>query len=760
MLNRINSIRNFGLLFRNFQWCKSAPDFKSVNVIYGWNGSGKTTLTRFFNLIREGSNRDVEFSVNVNHGVDLINQTSFVHPVRVFNEDYVNDNIDILESKTRSISVLLGKENTTIFKEILDLEEQLNGKDGDPSREGEIKRLNDLAREISDLNKDQDKTFTDIARDIASSQNASNVATRNYKRPQAKADFYRLQDPKTLSDTEFDAKKGELNQEVRKKISTRFEDGQQMSVLIRWISTICDTSKSLGEKTTSSQIIARLKNFPMIADWVEVGLELHKEHHSKNCEYCGAQISPHRYASLVAHFNDEDRSLKEEIDRAIEEIEENIDYIRSITVPDANSFYPELYERAMEMTNRLSRVKHDLVSKLDVLKEFLQKKRHATTVKMECELEVSNASLVDLINDTISLVNKHNEKTLNFEQVKESATEELKRHYLSSIRDSVDARQLKIKHLECDRDALENGIREIRKELENLYDKIHSDHRAARDLTKSLHAFLGRTELQFEVIQSSGAQQGSSALGYSLLRQGRPARSLSTGEKTAIAFVYFLVHLEDGYFDKSNGVVVIDDPVSSLDSTSMYQAFAFLKNGIRGCKQSFIFTHNFEFLRLLVQWIKHSESKSSLYMIKNEIVLNKRVAILDALDPTLIQFETEYQYLFKCLKGLQSNQNNTVEMAYPVPNVARKLWESFLNFHIPNNKNIYKKNELLKEGGVDAQKLDAVYKFTNDQSHVTGSGLNPSLVPEALNAINNIFELMQEIAPQHYQVLENVVDSC
>lgn len=41
---------------------------------------------------------------------------------------------------------------------------------------------------------------------------------------------------------------------------------------------------------------------------------------------------------------------------------------------------------------------------------------------------------------------------------------------------------------------------------------------------------------------------------------------MSEGEKTAIPFVYFTIHLKDKDFDIKNGIIVIDDPICSMDS--------------------------------------------------------------------------------------------------------------------------------------------------------------------------------------------------
>ncbi|MYC25120.1 MAG: AAA family ATPase [Gammaproteobacteria bacterium] len=758
MLKRIQSIRNLGLVFKNFSWDESAPNFKKINVVYGWNGSGKTTLARFFDMLCGDSDSGTLYDIEDHEGHE-INQTAlFPYQIRVFNEDYVNKNIDILESRTRSISVFLGEENTSILKQIVKLEEFLVGRTDAPQAVGEAKKLDEVNRQLLQLNKENDNEFTNIARTISAALSQSNTATRNYKRPQAKADFQNLVDQRILSDCELVDKERELNQEVRNKIDLPFEEDRTIADLFNWLSELRDESVALASQTTSSRTISRLVEEPRIGEWVEDGIKLHKEYNSAKCEYCGETISALRIEMLAKHFNDEDRRLKIEIDRVIDDIDKWSNFINNYAISDPNSLYTELYEAASQIEPRLKIAKDDLLSQLEEFKSFLQRKRQTTSEKMSSELEVGYEDFFQVIKESRSLIDEHNEKTENFHKVKERAMEAVKTHFLCSIREVVDERQTTIHELEQDKITLERCIEASERELKMLRASISSDHKAALDLTENLQNFLGREELQFSVNDSKGMETEGN-IGYSLLRNGQPAQSLSSGEKTAIAFVYFLVHLEDGHFDKSNGIVVIDDPVSSLDNSSMYQAFAFLKNSIAGCLQSFIFTHNFEFLRLLINWIKNFESKASLFMIKNEIHGNERRALLEGLDPTLIKFETEYQFLFKCFKDLQSTQNNTVQMAYPVPNVARKLWESFLNYHIPNSMTMYRKNELLKGRGFDSQKLDSIYKFTNDQSHITGSGLNPSLVPETLNVIENIFDLMQEIAPEHYKILENAVSA-
>jgi len=58
MISKINKIKNLGLVFSNYTWDSTIPDFKQFNLIYGWNGTGKTTLSRLFDAI--GGCRDLK----------------------------------------------------------------------------------------------------------------------------------------------------------------------------------------------------------------------------------------------------------------------------------------------------------------------------------------------------------------------------------------------------------------------------------------------------------------------------------------------------------------------------------------------------------------------------------------------------------------------------------------------------------------------------------------------------------------------------
>jgi hypothetical protein len=75
-------------------------------------------------------------------------------------------------------------------------------------------------------------------------------------------------------------------------------------------------------------------------------------------------------------------------------------------------------------------------------------------------------------------------------------------------------------------------------------------------------------------------------------------------------------------------------------------------------------------------------------------------------------------------------------------------------FRVPNNASPYKKIESLS---FDEDKKTAIYKFTNDASHLTGKGFDPSLVPEAQKNVKYLLEMMNSVFPEHYSILKESI---
>ena len=187
----------------------------------------------------------------------------------------------------------------------------------------------------------------------------------------------------------------------------------------------------------------------------------------------------------------------------------------------------------------------------------------------------------------------------------------------------------------------------------------------------------------------------------------------------------------------------------SLDAASIYQAFGFLKVAVKDAKQIFMMTHNFEFLKLLLNWMKNGpKNRDTTYlMLKCTQDSTSRVTTICELDKVLLTASNEYQYLFKLLREFQSD--GTIANSYHIPNVVRKVLETFLDQH-SHGGSLYKK---LSNLTYDEQKKTALNKYANDLSHPTFSGIDPSLIGETQTNVGIVLKMMEDVAPMHFEAL-------
>ncbi len=761
MITKINKIKKLGLVFDDYAWDSHLPIFKQFNLVYGWNGSGKTTFSRLFDAVGGAPPENLEYEVEDDRGNKYKQGEPFSQKIRVFNQDYIFKNVQILESRAKSISVLLGEENKELLEKIENDKKLL---DGDPSstseqaKSGKALLYARYLREQSRKSAEKDNKFTEIAKTIGAAIGGN--ALRYYRRPDAEKDFSALKAKEELSEEELQKnslliKQDSLPQIDRIVVGKISSDGEEVEVA-DFLKLIHGSAQALLRKTVDSEIIARLASHGDISEWVEAGFHLHKKHASSVCEYCLQEIPAVRIQQISRHFSEADRKLKDELDGLMGQLQGAYSLIDALNIPEKDRFYPELRASFETAASNFRTSKQKILASITRFLEELKGKKSKTTevLVLKSKPEISECTAkIGKINEIIVL---HNKTSSDFDMVKKKAADKVKTHYLSTIFDGVQSILGEIEKLSQDIKLLGDEIDTIKERISKNMAIVSSDHKACEEINKKLATFLGHQELTFvPQTEKKADREGNEkevVVGYKIMRGEKPAVYLSEGEKTAIAFVYFVVHLGDQDFNAADGIVVIDDPISSLDSNSLYQAFSFLKNAVKNATQVFILTHSFDFLKLLMNW-RRSDGGAGYYMIKNNFPNNVRRAYLDKMDKELCEYESEYHYLFKLLKQLRDEQDDSIAKAYPVPNIARKVWDTFLMFSVPNGKSPYKKMEELKAAGRDAQKLDAIYKFTNDQSHITGSGFNPALVPETKKVIKELFEIMAEVAPDHFRVL-------
>ena len=137
MVHKICKIKNLGLVFPNYVWENNLPPFKQFNLVYGWNGSGKTTLSRLFEAINQSAQtmiEGLEYEIEYDNGVKFKQNEIFSQQIRIFNQDYIQNNVKLLECRAKSISVFLGEQNKDLVETILADRLLLAGEGSNPGK--------------------------------------------------------------------------------------------------------------------------------------------------------------------------------------------------------------------------------------------------------------------------------------------------------------------------------------------------------------------------------------------------------------------------------------------------------------------------------------------------------------------------------------------------------------------------------------------------------------------------------------------------
>ena len=141
-----------------------------------------------------------------------------------------------------------------------------------------------------------------------------------------------------------------------------------------------------------------------------------------------------------------------------------------------------------------------------------------------------------------------------------------------------------------------------------------------------------------------------------------------------------------------NSIVVIDDPISSFDNNKLFSAYSCIKCEFYNCKQIFILTHNFNFFKLIRDWMQTKKEKSkdatekyySIYRVEPNIEEGIRIGNIKNAGKSLNQ-TSEYDYVFDTVYKMKDKELGESDI-FNCGNACRKLLEAFLSFKFPKQR--------------------------------------------------------------------------
>lgn len=153
--------------------------------------------------------------------------------------------------------------------------------------------------------------------------------------------------------------------------------------------------------------------------------------------------------------------------------------------------------------------------------------------------------------------------------------------------------------------------------------------------------------------------------------------SLSEGDKRTLAFAFFIASAESDP-DLANRIVVIDDPMCSLDLNRKQQTRTVLKRIHDSCKQLIVLAHDIHFLRNIRDDVLRTAQPNDIKSIRLKSVVN-RYSDFDNID---IDQECESAY-FKCHRILGDYVAGRAASSMEVARSIRPMLEGYLHRRFP-----------------------------------------------------------------------------
>jgi wobble nucleotide-excising tRNase len=693
--------------FSNYSGPDIGLEFKEKNIIFGYNGRGKSSLA--LGIVDEF----------------LKNSSKTTDNYRLFDRKYVIDNL-LLEpgnkSKIKGVVANFGKKDIDTERRIGDLETKIV----------DIKPLSD---EILSLR-------TDTRKEIDNIHEQRKGSAEIQKKPANKTIEEVI---KFYQEDVTEAKKIERSEDELLKIrgDNSFEIEKQRIVSLRIIDVwnILD-GKIDAVATIFSRIFSDLIPTPQIIEWLNDGLKIHQD--GDICQFCGGALD---YAALkekvnVYNANERQKSIKElfdfkkDLEKVIEQVKSLEDNKEKI-IADLNN-----NQSVIDNLEIILRSKMVVVSHIDAIQEKIRDTSIVTGFDADL-LKISLKSISDsreLIegfrkDEVTRLDNKINNQAI---LVKGAIGVEISKNTLISnhIR-NIPIKEKNLSEIERNNATYKIEIERLKKSKSTTKD--FADH--ISDIFNDIGVNLILDLLDDDYIIKHPRSDEELSID-----------DISEGELNLLALLFFYYELfndkDQQDFKNSVELIVVDDPISSVDDVNKMYVLELIKNLLNFDSQIFIFTHAWEdFCNVCYGRKDDSGTKFRFYEVKKD---NSGSKIVKAKTN-----ESPYRHHFKEVNEFSQKANyddfSDCEI-YHFPNVMRKIMEDFLSFKVKNNSATRANEENIKKvlcgdnpSSQDKSKVGVLIDVCNILSHK--SSRNPD---EILSSAKFLMGRIRLVDSQHY----------
>lgn len=714
-------------------------DLGRINFVFGANGTGKTTISR----VLDNPGDFPTCSIDWEHGQ--------VQTCKVYNVDFVKNTLTSLSEMPGIFT--LGQDDSNKRNEINRMQELIKNENekkvktnialqGENGRGGKREELALLIQKYTDRIWKQKTKYsksliiTGLEGFLGSKARFREKILEQYaKKQEAPVTYDQLLEK---ASTVFD-KNVSLFDLIPEPDFTRILKLAKSAILIK---------KIVGKEDVDiSEMVKKLGN----NDWVKSGM-VYLDRSEGICPFCQRSLEKDFRVKLEEYFDDsyvealrEISSIKKDYSDECEEIILHLNELLNQNLPFIDN------EALSIQVNSLSKIFSDN------LKLIEYKYSHASE---PVELVDCNAS-INIINNLIKTANEkisnHNEMTANIESEKKELSSQIWKFVTYEIKDDItDFVKERVK--------IENEITGLEQEIKKIDEliKIHGEELTQlQNGTTGVEATRNAINEQLEKFGYTGFRlgEGMDRYSYSIVRDNGQVvnDTLSEGEQNFITFLYFYFMLKGSLENTGtidNKVVVIDDPVSSMDSDALFiisslirDLFSEICEGKGNIVQLFIMSHNLYFYKEVsfTKGFKKGITRQMKYWVVQKrdgfssIESRQNNPVSSTYEVLWKRIKTAKKYPESCnINGLQNTMRRILEHYY-------KYYGGISLCDIPNRVN-----------GDYRWITKSLISWTNAGSHssfddVCCSPLSEGSVEKNLDAFRMIFLEMGHLA--HYNMM-------
>ena len=715
-------------------------DLQTVNFFFGPNGSGKTTISRAF---------AGEESLELEHTwSDSVPMTP-----KVYNRDFVDH---VLRETGRIPGVFVLGEKSVEAEERLDAIEKEGGE-----RDRAKDRLGEARSSLADAKGRRDEAYEKLKQDAWEKYKAL-VAEHGSLSPAFRGkggvgnDRGKLVDGLLAMEAPSDDTSAPSVEDLLESAAAIFDDDATARIPLPTIPSFAPNeydgydllNKSVvgSSDVTLSELVEHLGN----SDWVSEGRK-HLHRSGGVCPFCQQQAPKDLASQLAALFDDDYNKRIAKLNAFTEAYREWADVVLESEEgfdEDSKALLDPIQYRDGLSTLTAAIARNKIA--LDEKERTPSKTVGLTSVEKpvdDLNQVIADANIKIEAHNTL-LRARREERPKLITSCWRYLGEVLLRDELSVYRrgqkgrdTGVEVMQGRVEEATSQLLALDNEIRELQRSVEST-----------RPVIDEINTLLRRSGFtSFEIVESEELEHG-----YMLSRDGVALheRSLSEGERTFIAFLYY-VHSLDGRDDLDTTgrlVAVIDDPISSLDSDILFLVGALVRrlinrvmSGSDRIGQVIVLTHNIYFHKEVTH-LKHRDSGSgrAYYLIR------KHQSAPSAVERHFKNpISTEYQRLWGEVRRAVEGESMSV---VGLENILRRILESY--FRIMGN-GIWEDELAPLLSAAERPVLQSLFNWVNEGSHAVFEDVHYSPGPISNQTYLDVFRRVFEKAHQeaHYKMM-------